>query len=193
MKTLTLDPVRNIINHWWLILLAGLVLLGMGVWIIVSPFQSFLALCWAVAIGMIGSGCFEIIFSLKNYESIKGWGWLLAAGAIDLFIGGYLLNYPLITMVILPLIIGAWILFRGIVAVGNAIHIRSYGFGDWRWLITAGITIVLLALLVLLYPGFGIETLIFWTGVSFIISGLFRIFLSLKFKKLKQAYKEITL
>lgn len=190
METLIESTVRNIIKQWWLILLAGILLVIMGSWIIISPFQSFLAICWAVAIGIIGSGCFEIVFSVKNHASIKGWGWLLAAGLVDVVIGIYLLNYPLITMVILPLIIAVWILFRGIVAVGNAIHMRSYGFNDWRWLIAAAITIVLLALLILVYPGFGMETLMFWTGVSFIVSGIFRIYLSLKLKNLKRLHTE---
>lgn len=193
MENLLSSPVHYMVKHWWLVLLAGILLITMGALILISPFQSLLIICWLVAITMIGSGCFEIIFSIKNHQSIKGWGWLLAASLLDVIIGLYLLNYPLITMVILPLIIAVWILFRGIVAFGNALHMRSYGFGDWRWLAIAGLTIVLLALLILLYPGFGIETLLLWTGISFIISGLFRIFLSLKFKKLKQVYYDISL
>jgi len=34
----------------------------------------------------------------------------------DLFIGGDLLAYPAITMVILPLLVGVWLLFRGLMA-----------------------------------------------------------------------------
>lgn len=186
METSSFNVLRNIINHWWLILVAGILLVGMGIWFIVSPFQSFLSLCLAIAAVMIASGSFEITFSIKNHKSIKGWSWLLAAGLIDLFIGFYLYNYPLITMVILPLVIGVWILFRGIVAVGNALHMRSYGFKSWRWLAFMATTIILLALLILLYPIYGIKTLIFWTGIAFIVSGIFRIYLSLKFIKLKE-------
>ncbi|WP_460694181.1 HdeD family acid-resistance protein [Mucilaginibacter puniceus] len=186
METSAGNVVRNIINHWWLILIAGILLTGIGIWIIISPFQSFLSLCLAVAIGMIASGCFEILFSIKNHKLIKGWGWLFGAGIIDLIIGCYLFNYPLITMVLLPLVVSVWIAFRGMIALGNALQIRSYGSKSWRWLALTAVTIILIALLILLYPIYGIKALIFWTGIAFILSGLFRIYLSFKFKKIKE-------
>ncbi len=174
------------INHWWLILLAGFLLIGIGIWIIISPFQSYLALSWVFAIGMIGTGIFEILFSLVNYQSIKRWGWTFIAGIIDLMIGGYLLNNPLISMVLLHLIVGLWMLFRGITAIGDALHIRSYGFNDWKRLLFTAITIILLALLILACPIIGIENLILWTGLAFIVTGVFRIYLAFKLRSVKK-------
>ena len=189
MKTLSFKTIQNIINYWWLILLAGLLLIGIGVWVIASPFQSYLSLSWVFAIGMIGTGIFEIIFSLINHQSIKRWGWTLAAGAVDLLIGGYLLSNPLITMLLLPLIVGLWMLFRGIMAIGDALHIRSHGYKGWKRLLFTAITIILMAVLILLCPTIGIENLILWTGLAFIITGIFRIYLSIKLQQLKHDYK----
>ncbi|MEO8950153.1 MAG: DUF308 domain-containing protein [Mucilaginibacter sp.] len=186
METSTFNVVSNIISHWWLIFIAGIVLVGIGIWIILSPFQSLVSLCLAIAIGMMASGCFEIIFSIKNHRSINGWGWLLAAGIIDLLIGGYLFNYPLITMVILPYVISIWILYRAIVAIGNALLMRSYGIRDWKRPALIASTVIFLALAILFYPLYGIKALIFWTGIAFICSGIFRIYLSLNFRKLKE-------
>ncbi|SDP96920.1 Uncharacterized membrane protein HdeD, DUF308 family [Mucilaginibacter sp. OK268] len=185
METLPFNIVRNMINRWWLILFAGLLLIGMGVWVIASPFESYLSLSWAFAFCMMVTGAFEVTFSLINYKSVDGWGWAFAGGLVDLFIGGYLWRYPLITMIILPLIVGVWILFRGIMAVANALDMRSYGFRDWKWLLFTAVSIIVFAMLVLAYPAFGIENLILWTGMAFLLAGVFRIWLSLKIKRIK--------
>lgn len=186
METSTFNVVRNIINHWWLILIAGILLLGIGIWIIVSPFQSFFDISIVISVGMMVSGFLEMIFSVRNRKSIKGWIWMLASGIIDFFVGACLFNFSLVTMVMLPLIVSIWILFRGIVATGYSLYIRSFGIKSWRWLACIAITIVLLTLLILLYPIYGVKTLIAYTGIGFILSGLFRVYLSLKFKKIKE-------
>lgn len=185
METSTSNVIRNIINHWWLILLAGILLVVLGIWIIVSPFQSFFDISIPISAGMIATGILEMIFSIRNRKSIKGWIWLLTSGIIDSFIGLCLYNFSFVTMVMLPLIISIWILFRGIVATGYALYIRSYGIKSWRWLACIAITIILLTLLIQLYPVYGIKTLISYTGIGFILSGMFRVYLAFKLKQLK--------
>ena len=187
MEPLSGKPIQNIIRHWWLVLFAGVLLIGLGVWVVSSPFQSYLSLSLLFAACVVAAGLFELTFSIVNHKIMNGWGWMLAGGMIDVFVGGYLFYYPLITMIILPLIVGFWLLFRGIMAIGNALDVRSYGFGDWRWLLFTGVTIILLALLILVNPDFGIFNIIVWTGLAFIFAGIFRIYLSLKLRKLKDA------
>ncbi|MGZ3821459.1 MAG: HdeD family acid-resistance protein, partial [Mucilaginibacter sp.] len=154
---------NNIINYWWLILLAGVLLISLGIWVITSPLQSYLALSMIFAIGMLAAGLFEVTFSAINYRSLEGWGWALVGGIIDLLIGGYLITYPTITMVILPLIVGVWLLFRGIMAIGNAFEMHYYGFADWWWFLVTGIAIILLALMILVEPTVGVTNIIIWT------------------------------
>lgn len=178
------------IRYWWLMLLTGILLIAVGIWVINAPFGSYLSLSWIFAIGMISTGVFEIFFSHINYGSAKRWGLNLAVGIVDLLVGGYLLDNPLITMLLLPLIVGLWVLFRGMTAIGDALHIRSHGVKGWKRLLFTAITIIVLALLILACPIIGIENLIFLTGLAFIAAGIFRIILSLKLQKLKHEYKE---
>lgn len=176
---------RNIISHWWLILLSGVLLIGLGVLVIISPVQSYISLSFSFSFIILAAGVFEIIFSISNYNVLKSWGWILTGGIIDFFIGIYLLSYPGITMVILPLVVGFWMLFRGIIAIGNALEIRSYGFTDWVWLLFSGIMIILLAEMIFVNPPLGVPTIFTWTGLAFVFAGIFRIYLSIKLRKLK--------
>ncbi|OCX54007.1 hypothetical protein BEL04_06950 [Mucilaginibacter sp. PPCGB 2223] len=185
MATIILKNIRTIVNHWWLILIGGIVMIGLGIWIIASPVQSYISLSLAFAFCMFVAGLFEVIFSIANSKSLEGWVWILISGLIDLFIGGYLMGYPVITMAVLPFIVGFWMLFRGFMAIGSAIEMRAYGIWDWGWLLVVGIIIILLALAILANPAFGIANILMWTSIAFIFSGIFRVHLSFKLKKLK--------
>ncbi|MDR3680023.1 MAG: DUF308 domain-containing protein [Flavipsychrobacter sp.] len=185
MKTSPFETIRKIINYWWLILLAGILLVGMGIWIIAFPVQSYLSLSLAFAVCIVMGGGLEIVFSISSYRFHKGWGWTLVSGLIDLFIGGYLFYYPEISMAVLPMIVAFWIFFRGVIAIGNAIEVHRYGFHGWGWLLASGIGIVLLSILVLIVSTLGAAIIIVWTGLAFIFAGIIRILLSLSFRKIK--------
>src|ERR1022692_911286 len=148
METTSFKTIHYITNHWWLILFSGVLLMGMGILVILLPVQSYIALSLIFSFIMLTAGVFEIIFSIINYTALNGWGWTFTGGIIDLIIGIYLFSYPGITMAVLPLIVGFWLFFRGIIAIGNAIDMRRYGFSDWGWLLFTGLIIILLASLI---------------------------------------------
>jgi len=185
MEAIRLKTVRTQTKYWWLMLFAGVLLIGLGVWILASPVASYLSLSLVFAAGMVMTGSFEVIFSITNYKDVQGWGWTLAGGLVDLVLGVYLLYYPLLTMIVLPLIMGFWMLFRGFMAIGSSIELRAYGILDWGWLLFTGVMIILVALIILGNPLFGVINIVVWTALAFIISGIFRIYLSIKLKKYK--------
>ncbi|WP_316818260.1 HdeD family acid-resistance protein [Pedobacter nyackensis] len=174
-------------QYWWLMFCAGILFLGLGVWILASPVSSYLSLSLLFAFGMIFSGLFELVFAIGNRKRLHGWGWTMTGGLIDVVLGSYLLNYPLLTMVVMPVIIGLWMLFRGFMAIGNSIELRAYGVLDWVWLLLTGILIVVLSLLIIGHPLFAAINIVMWTAFAFILSGIFRIFLSLQLKKFKKS------
>ncbi|MFI5139031.1 MAG: HdeD family acid-resistance protein [Sphingobacteriales bacterium] len=189
METTSFKAVHNIVDHWWLILLSGLLLIGMGVWVILLPVPSYIALSFTFSFIVLAAGLFEIVFSIVNYRVLNSWGWTLTGGIIDLIIGLFLLLNPGVTMVVLPLIFGFWILFRGIIAVGNAINIRRYGFSDWGWLLITGLIIIILASLIFVDPGFGAATMVVLIEIAFIFAGIFRIVFSLMLRKFNDEFK----
>ena len=189
METASFKTVHNIVDHWWLILLSGVLLIVMGTWVILLPVESYIALSFTFSFIVLAAGLFEIVFSMVNYKVLNSWGWTLTGGIIDLIIGLFLLLNPGITMVVLPIILGFWILFRGVIAVGNAINIRRYGFSDWGWLLITGLIIIALASLIFIDPGFGAANIIVLTEVAFIIAGIFRIGFSFTLRKFNNEFK----
>jgi uncharacterized membrane protein HdeD (DUF308 family) len=173
-------------RYWLLMFLSGILLSVLGVWVILSPLQSYLSLSLTFAIGMMLTGFFETIFSLMSTRHIERWGWLLASGLIDIAIGTYLFNYPSITMMLLPIIVGFWLLVRGIMGIGSAIDMRAYGITSWGWILFNSLVVVFFSVGILAYPAFGIANLIIWTGLAFLGAGIFRIVISLKIKEISK-------
>lgn len=189
MKTKEINFIGYTTQYWWLMFSAGFLFIGLGIWILVSPVASYLSLSLLFAFGMIFSGFFEIVFAAGNYKTLHGWGWTLVGGIIDLFLGLYLLSLPLLTMVIMPIIIGLWMLFRGCMAIGSSLELRAYGILDWAWLLITGILIVILSLLIIGHPLFAAVSIVIWTAFAFVLSGIFRIYLSLQLKSFKPGNK----
>lgn len=181
MKDLTLRTVKDMARRWWLILLGGILLVLLGIWTLTSPAAAYLSLSLVFAAGMLMAGIFELSFAFWG----AGSGWTVVSGIIDLSIGGYLLAFPVITMAVLPLILGFWILIRGFMAIGAALELRGFGVSGWGWLLFSGILIIALAGTILAYPAWGITNIIIWTGAAFIFAGIFRIYLSFRLKELK--------
>jgi uncharacterized membrane protein HdeD (DUF308 family) len=178
--------IKESINNWWLILLSGLLLIIIGLWVIASPLASYLSLSLIFSWSILLTGIFEIVFAISNRKSMDSWGWILASGVLDLVIGFYLLSYPAISMTVLPFILGFWLLYRGGSAVGSVFDMKSYGDKNWGWFLFLGIAIIFFGMMVLVNPVFGAANIVIWTGSAFIFAGIFRIYLSLKLRKLKK-------
>lgn len=176
--------IKKNIDYWWLYLLSGLLLTGAGIWISISPAAAYVSLSILFAIGILLTGILETIFAVTASRSLHGWGWTLAGGVLDMVIGSYLLTYPLLTMQVLPFIVGFWLLFRGISAIGFSFDMKSYHVGKWWLLLVLSILILIFGFMILAVPAFGILNIIIWTALSFISAGGFRILLAFKLREL---------
>jgi len=178
--------IKKSISCWWFFLLTGFILAGTGIWMFVWPIETYLSLSIFFAFSILFTGVFEAAYAVLTRKSIDGWGWgwTLASGIMDIFIGIYLVVYPSITMQVLPLILGFWLLFKGFSAIGFALDMKSYEAGNWGVLLALAIIIIFLGCMVLAVPAFGILNIIVWTAFSFVAAGIFRILLALKLRNI---------
>jgi len=71
-------------------------------------------------------------------------------------------------------------------AMDFSFDMKSYGAPDWGWLLVLAVAIRFFGFMVLAVSAFGVVNIIVWTGLSFITSGVFRVFLALTLRKLKK-------
>ncbi|GGZ74835.1 HdeD family acid-resistance protein [Algibacter mikhailovii] len=173
------------IKHWWLFLLSGILLILGSVYVFSAPQESYLSLAWVFSILVFANGISNVIFSIANRKELKGWGWYLTGGIFEILIGIILLSYPAISIILLPVFIGFWLLFRGINIIGNAFELKNIGVLDWGWFLLFGVTLAVVASSMILLPIIGHITVIILTAFGLFILGIANIILSFKLKKVK--------
>lgn len=192
MSTQILKMIRNSVKHWYIPLIVGIIFIGLGVYTFTSPQETYLALAIFFSLSFLVSGLFEVAFSIANKEVLDNWGWILAFGVLTLVIGILLLINPALSMLTLPFYVGFLVLFRSISAVGYAIDLKNYGISDWGILIAVGVLGLIFAFLLIWSPAFAGMTIVIWTGLALISSGVFSVYFSFKLKKLNALPNKIS-
>nr|WP_292966360.1 MULTISPECIES: DUF308 domain-containing protein [unclassified Allomuricauda] len=185
-----LDSAQKAIKNWWISILIGLLYIFVGIWVIRTPLESYISLSIIFSVFIFVSGIFQIIFSISNKNEMKDWGWYLAGGILDLVIGILLLAHPLMTMAILPLYVGFWLLFQSILSIGLSFQLKAAGIPQWGWLLFWSIVTLLFSFLLLANPLFASLSIVYMTAFALITAGIFRIFLGINLKKLGKIFKD---
>ncbi|HEY4110888.1 HdeD family acid-resistance protein [Puia sp.] len=173
-------PKRSLRNGW-VFLLTGILLILAGCAAFFHPVLTTITIGLALGIIIILQGISHIVFALYN-RTLPHWSWHLLIGFIDLLIGGILLPYPDITLVVLPFLVGFWILLRGLSVILYAFTLRHFAFAAWSWFLAGGIFIALFALFIIKFPQLGYLTIVTWTALALIITGITNILLALRFR-----------
>lgn len=173
-------------KYWYLILILGIILVIVGIWVFSTPVLSFTTLSLLFAMSFFVTGILEIIYAIGNRKEMANWGWSLVGGIIDLLIGILLMSLPLTSMMFLAYYVGFGILFRSVMAIGNAIDLKKLRVGDWGYFLFLGILGLLFSFILIWNPVFAGLTIVFYTGMAFIIMGIFQIYLSFRLRKIKK-------
>jgi len=180
----TLESIRSDVKNWWWFLITGILFIGAGIAIFAKPTEGYVSLSILFSLIMISSGFSQIFFSASNSDILRGWGWILVSGIIDLALGTYLLIYPVVTMATLPYFVGFWLIFRSFYIMGTAFDLRYFRVSGWGWLLFGGIVVLVLGCLVVYYPAQGALGITAVSAAAFIIGGFLNIYLGFQLKNL---------
>ncbi len=193
METEIIRKAKNAIKHWYLSLILGILFICVGIWVLRTPLESYLTLSILFSVTIFISGISEIIFSITNRKEMDNWGWVLAGGIIDLLLGIWLISSPLLSITILPFVVGFMLMFRSMVAMGFAFDVKGFADSSWGWLLAVGILGLLFSFILLWNPLFAGLTIVIWTGCAIITLGIFRIILSFKLRQLYKLSKKASI
>jgi uncharacterized membrane protein HdeD (DUF308 family) len=105
-------------------LLAGVLYLIVGVFMIDNPVEAALGLTLLVAAGLLVGGVLHIVLSLL--ERFDGWGWTLLGGIVSLVLGVAIWKqWPLSGVWIIGLFVGIEMLLSGLSWVMLGLAVRS--------------------------------------------------------------------
>jgi uncharacterized membrane protein HdeD (DUF308 family) len=94
--------VRPVVQHWWMLLLSGIVGVAFGV--AALYFYPALSLTFAIvwsATWLAASGVFGIYAAVQEKKAGVSWGWTMTFGILALVAGAIAVFYPGITLAVL--------------------------------------------------------------------------------------------
>lgn len=173
MRTSLLTKVYT--KLWWLQIILGAIFIAFGVCIVLIPKESYVNLSVFFAIAILLTGVFEITRSVKNRPYSQNWKWYFFGGIVDSLVGLIFLGTIELTMQLLPMVLGSWIVFRGMLYIVLSLEVKRSEYTTWYVLLFFGILIIAMGMLILIQPRIGTYTIVYATSIAFIFTGIFRV------------------
>ena len=130
-------------RYWWLITVAGIVIAALGCWMFVEPEKGYIFIAEIFGWALLFVGIFEIVISIAIERRIPGWGWWLAGGIVDVFLGILLIGNLTLTEVALPYFFGFVFLFKGVENVIASFMITKTNRYWWLYLLNGVLMLIL--------------------------------------------------
>jgi uncharacterized membrane protein HdeD (DUF308 family) len=171
---------------WWLVLLRGTLTVLFGIIALVSPGIALLTLVWVFGIYAIIDGIAAIALGIRT-RGEPHWGWTIVQGVVSVVAGLIALFWPGVTALALLFVIAFWAIMQGIGEIGGAFAARRVGSTAWGWTLVAGILNVVFGVLLLVWPGSGILTLVWLVGIFAVAGGIALVILAFRVRSVAKS------
>lgn len=181
-ENLTKGAARAI-KHWWLLAVAGILCIALGIVVFAFPLQSYVTLAILFGVLLLVVGAAKLISASTSANFFMMRGYVIVSGVLDLLIGIFLCIYPGVTLVALPIMLGIWMMYNSFVIIAFGGDMETFRLGGSGLVIVGGVLLLLLSAVVLLNPfSAGIATVIILAGIGLLVLGCLLCMLSLKLK-----------
>lgn len=178
-----IERATRAVRHWWLLLLAGILSIVLGIVVFVFPLESYVTLSLLFGILMLVVGAAQLIVSATSGNYLMMRGYFIVGGIIDLLIGIFLCVYPSVSLVALPVMMGIFLLYHSFMIIAFGGDLDTFRLSGSAWVICGGILLLILSVMVLANPlSIGIETVIIIAGLGLIMLGVMLASISMKLK-----------
>ena len=168
--------IRTLAQHWWVLLLRGLLAIAFGLFTFWHPVASIAALVLLWGAYMLVDGIFELVAGVRAKV-----GSLVLLGVLGIVAGLVALVMPAVAAMALVWIIAFWAIVAGVMQISAAVRLRKEVQGEWLWILS-GICTVVLGILILMRPGAGALSLVWLIGSFAIAWGVLLVILAFRLK-----------
>lgn len=170
------QAARTAARFWWVLLVAGLISLGFGVWIVFEPTHAARTVAvllglWLAVVGLV---------DLVHAGSARHRGSAILSGIILIALGAVMIFKPNLPIKIVAILFGIAILLGGIVRIVSAIADRSYG---WGWRLVLGLISATLGIVIIIWPTATVGVVFWIAGLCAMLTGIAWIIASFGLRK----------
>ena len=166
-------------------MLCGILCMVAGIAVFIFPMESYMTMGLLFGILMLFVGAAQLIVasSSGNYLAMKGY--VIVGGILDLIMGIILCINPAVSLVLMPVLLGIWMLYHSFMIMAFGGDMETFRIDGSGWTIAGGALLMLLSIFVLVNPmSAGVATVVTLAGVGLIVFGLLLCALSFKLKDL---------
>ncbi len=175
------------INHWWLPVLLGTLLVLTAILMIIFPIATFSGLAVLFGWSLFAYGGANFIFGVRNRKVFHAWLWYLMAGLLEMVLGAYLLFQPDIAAQALVLYLGFWFTFIGISRISLSFLMKDMEIKNWWWTLIGGMLVLFLAFFTILNPVIGMFSAVYLVSFAIFVTGILAASLGWELKKLEKS------
>ena len=177
------------VRHWWLMMLAGVLCIAAGIAVFAFPLESYVTLSLLFGVLLLVVGVAKLIAASTSGNYFMMRGYVIVGGVLDLILGLFLCFSPGVTLMLLPIMMGFWMMYNSFILIGFSGDFETFGVPGSGWLVAGGILLLILSILVLVNPlGAGIATVVVLAGVGLIVLGILLCVLSMKLKDIHRNF-----
>lgn len=167
-------------NLWWAMVLRGAGAIVLGTVAILWPAITLIVLVLIFAAYCIVDTIFSIVLAIRGARRHERWWWPALNALAALAAAAVALSYPDITLMAFVGMLIAWALLTGVLSIAAAFRLgRAHGR---RWLIASGVVSLILAALLIAFPGVSLFTLTWMIAFQAFLAGSMLLGLALRLR-----------
>lgn len=172
---------------WWLVLLRGIILVIFGWLLLAKPGITVLLLVQFLGVYFFIDGIFNIYRSIRASKFVRGWGWGIFTGILEILLAILIFSQPFMSTVVtvaflvyltafLAIILGISGIITGILAHKDIKH-------EWAMII-GGILAVIFGIILIMNPKAVVVVYLTIMGILAIVGGILEIFASFRLRQI---------
>ncbi len=171
-------------KFWWVFMVVGILFIPFGLWIVFSPAIGYEVVAMLLGWALVAYGIVQLLISSDTKRNKHSWGWWLAGGIIDIFLGFLLLGNIVLSELLLPFFFAFVFLFKGVNNIVSSISMRNVYSSWWLYLLN-GVLMIFISFMFFYTPYMSSFTVLFLSALAFIYWGLSLITFSFDLKPIK--------
>lgn len=163
----------RVIKHWWLYLLCGILCIAAGIAVFVFPMESYMTMGLLFGILMLLVGAVQLIVAASSGNYLTMRGYVVVGGVLDLILGIFLCVNPAVSMVMMPILLGIWMLYHSFIIMAFGGELETFNISGSGWTVAGGALLMLLSIFVLINPmSAGVATVVVLAGTALVVFGM---------------------
>lgn len=185
------SKVSRMVKHWWLMLFAGLLSIVAGICVFVFPVESYLTISLIFGVLMLLTGITQLMMASTSGNYLTMRGYVIVGGILDLILGVFLCVYPGVTVMVLPILMGIWLMYHSFIIIAFGGDMDTFRISGSAVMVIFGILLLALSIFVLLDPlSVGVATILILAGIGLMILGLTFVVISFKLKNIHKVWEK---